>query len=113
MKEEFTAEEKKQAERLVNQIADDGKFDREMRAFHKKLDEMVSENKEENAFFFIAHNENLGCSSCMLGGEGINIIATLVSVCEKDETFKRLVMEAAAFMAQRDLKAKLGISDND
>lgn len=111
MKEEFTAEEKKQAERLVNQIADDGKFDREIQAFHKKLDEMVSENKEENAFFFIAHNENLGCSACMLGGKGVSIIATIVSTCEKDETFKGLVMKAAAFMAQRDLMERFGIKD--
>ena len=111
MKEEFTEEEKWQAKRLVSQIADGGKYDKEMRALHEKLNAMVDENTEENAFFCVVHNDTLGMTTVSVGGLGISIVTALVHACEKDKETKALFMEAAAFMAQRDLKEKFGIKD--
>ncbi len=111
MKEEFTEKEKKQAERLVNQIADDGRFEKELDTIYKKLDAMVNENKEDNAFFFVVRNDGLGKSVCSMGGMRLSLIVALISTCAQDKDFKDVVMEAATFMAQRDLRARLGIKD--
>ena len=51
---------------------------------------MVDADREGNAAIVIVHNESLGRSILSLGGKGINIIATLVAVCEEDEKFKEL-----------------------
>lgn len=107
MKEEFTEEEKKQAERLVNQIADDGKFERECKKVNETLQAMVDANREGNASILIVYNESLGRSILSLGGKGINIITTLVAVCEEDEKFKELFMHAASYLAKEGLKDML------
>lgn len=107
MKEEFTEYEKRQAEALVAQLADNGKFERECKEVNEKLQAMVDADREGNASILIVHNESLGQSILSLSGKGIDIIATLVAVCEEDEKFKELFMHAASYLAKEGLKDML------
>jgi hypothetical protein len=104
MAEEFTEQEKREAATLAAQLADGGKFERETKTAFERVRELTEAGGENHACLLIAHREDIGKTMMSFSGTGIDIIAMLISVCQKDETFKALFMEAASYLAKKSLK---------
>ena len=74
---DFTAKERRAAEKLVAQLMDGGKTEAMLNEMAEKLSKLCEANKEENGFVLLVNTGDLGKVFCAMAGKRATICAAL------------------------------------